>query len=619
MTSNKIVQFEVENFMGLEGKRIYKWDKIVALCQPNGIGKTSIIEALRFALTNALPKEEPINYKADSAYVKVTFENDESFGREISRKKSVANKYFYNDKKVSLKAFNKAFEDSTGVNPDLAKIISSADIIKGLDNQEFANLILPYLPEKLTVDYMLKKAEDNNIKFNEKCSELIKEYFGVSEFDLEMLNKYYDKLVLDRRDAKKFLKQLEAVYDKEKVILDQKPEKEKEFYLKELENYKQKRDLAIRHDQDVKNYEAAIKNQQAQINRIKQLEEQISKAPNGINHGDDIFKSIEDRMNEYRKLESSLYNNMQQCKNNANMLIKAVKNINSSKCPLSDKIVCTTDKSNAISDMQKTIEENKKLYSENKANYAELGSKVKRTKEAKEISLKEKQEFIDKQNMIKQLEQMKSVVAKKPEPVNNSENISIKDIDAKINKLMENIDIFVKIDKVKELEGRIEKGREHVSNLEILTFEFSPKGNLRQLIVTSYLESFSDICNAKAKELFKDMTIKFDADNGVKLLADMKGNGNYLPLNSLSGGERASVIFLIIDMLNTLSEFNIVILDELSILDKEVFANFIDIIKKYEGEYDMCIIASVDHDDVVETLKSKKIKISKVEDFEEDK
>lgn len=613
--NNEISKIIICNFRGLEGEREYDLNKIVALCEPVGSGKTSIIEAIRWALTNELPNGKIVNDKSDKAKVTIVFKNGESFGRETSRKKSVANKYYHNDKKVSLKDFNIALEEVTGVNPNLAKVISSADVIKNLNNQEFANIILSYLPEKLTLDYMIKKAEDNNINFNEESLDLIKEYFGFGEFELDSLNNYYEKLKIDRRDAKKAIKKLETLYESRKDVLNKKPDGDKKSCEEILKNLNEQRDEAIRYEQNLKNYEKTVENQKKHFEQIKILENKIKETPNGIDHSEKVFNELNKRMNEYRNLESTLYNNMQQCKNNVAMFKKALDNINNSSCPLSNKIKCTSDKTNAIEDIKKTLSENMALYKKNKADYAELSQNVKKLKEIVKITQDEKQAFLNKQNMQKYLDQLKSFVAKKPDEVKKENVSSIKEIDKCIKQFKDMIKVFDNIEEIKQTEKRIEKGKQYLSNLETLTYEFSPKGNLRQIVINSYLETFSELCNKKAKELFDDLEIKFDANEGVELLADIKGNGNFLTLKSLSGGEKASVIFLIMDMLNSLSGFDIFILDELGVLDEKVFARLVDIIKKYEDEYSLCVMASTNHEDTLKILKDKNIKITKIDDY----
>ena len=151
---------------------------------------------------------------------------------------------------------------------------------------------------------------------------------------------------------------------------------------------------------------------------------------------------------------------------------------------------------------------------------------------------------------------------------------------------------------------------------------FSPKGEVKEKITSYYLEEFAEPCNEKASRLFSGMKLKFVTQDGVKVLTDPNGSGEYLEFNSLSGGEQASVMFLLVSMLSSLSGMGIIILDELSVLDDNTFENLIRILKENSDEYDMCLIALVDHTDMINTLNKYEIPIlsvNKSEDIPEEK
>jgi iron dependent repressor, N-terminal DNA binding domain len=65
-------------------------------------------------------------------------------------------------------------------------------------------------------------------------------------------------------------------------------------------------------------------------------------------------------------------------------------------------------------------------------------------------------------------------------------------------------------------------------------------------------------------------------------------------------------------MLSSLSGMGIIILDELSVLDDNTFENLIRILKENSNEYDMCLIALVDHADMIKTLNKHEIPILSV-------
>ena len=93
---------------------------------------------------------------------------------------------------------------------------------------------------------------------------------------------------------------------------------------------------------------------------------------------------------------------------------------------------------------------------------------------------------------------------------------------------------------------------------------------------------------------------------------DSKGTGQFINFRSLSGGEKAAVAFLLMLMFASISGARIVILDELSILDESVLDALLTILKEHEDEYDMAVLACVDHMDTRELLKKYGLKIMKI-------
>ena len=76
-------------------------------------------------------------------------------------------------------------------------------------------------------------------------------------------------------------------------------------------------------------------------------------------------------------------------------------------------------------------------------------------------------------------------------------------------------------------------------------------------------------------------------------------------------------MFLLVSMLSSLSGMGVIILDELSVLDDNTFENLIRILKENSDEYDMCLIALVDHVDMINTLNRYEIPILSVNKSED--
>ena len=140
----KIKNLSIINFAGLKGKHTYDFPSIIALCAKNGSGKTSFINALRFALTGYIPDGEIITKGADFTAVQIETESGHKFMRQKFAKKEKAIKCAYDNKTVSAKVMNQHLEAETGVPIDTAKLAATGELLTSLTNQQLGELLLKY-------------------------------------------------------------------------------------------------------------------------------------------------------------------------------------------------------------------------------------------------------------------------------------------------------------------------------------------------------------------------------------------------------------------------------------------------------------------------------------------
>ena len=154
-----------------------------------------------------------------------------------------------------------------------------------------------------------------------------------------------------------------------------------------------------------------------------------------------------------------------------------------------------------------------------------------------------------------------------------------------------------------ELSSQISLIESQIKDYESLVKALAEKGAIRTGIISAYLSVFEDLCNDRSKKVRPSVSFKFVSQDGVVVLMDT-GKGNYLPYESLSGGEKAYMIFIVMDMLNSLCGSNILLLDELSVIDTKCFDDLLDIVLAYADDYDHILLAAVDHEDTVRSVES---------------
>lgn len=210
----------------------------------------------------------------------------------------------------------------------------------------------------------------------------------------------------------------------------------------------------------------------------------------------------------------------------------------------------------------------------------------------------------DKLKMKEQLLSQTITLPEKPEDIG-----SVEALNSELSNLQQRLLFVTNYSKKETYEEKLKGLTQKHLDYENLVLAFSPKGEVKEAITSYYMDEFSEPCNEKASKLFPGMNLKFVSENGVKVLTDPNGSGEYLEFTSLSGGEQASVMFLLVSMLASLSGMGIIILDELSVLDDVVFENLVRVLHENQDEFDMCLLASVDHVDTLKTLKKYDIPV----------
>ena len=292
---------------------------------------------------------------------------------------------------------------------------------------------------------------------------------------------------------------------------------------------------------------------------------------------------------------------------NEKILQKAIETINQPVCPLSDRLVCTTDKTKVIKEMTDSLQELKEQKSFHQQQLDTARDKIKEAEEALRKIDRDNAEASKKGILIRQLEETRKaepVIPEMPAPAGN-----IQEIDAQIEKknaVLAAIESGARLKRYRELRDEYEL---KLADYEYLAQAFGPKGEVKQTIMEMYLREFEDPCNRKAAGIFNGMGIRFEAENGITIYCDPTGLGQYIPFESLSAGEKAAVTFILVLTLADISGFRTVIIDELSVLDRDTFAKLIETVKKAEDEYDSVIFACVEHDDIRKLLEEENIPI----------
>ena len=591
------------NFQGLKGLQSFELDKITALAQPNGSGKTSLINALRFGLTGNSPKGNMINIGEQSAAVKLILENGSNFSRQVFATKGKSAKYYISDKPTNATELSRFISSEMGgVDKKVAKFVSSGELLTSMTSQEFGELLLSYLPETMTAETVISHYPSAN----EEQKKIIREYFLDKEFEISEL-KEFQKFIKGRRD--RINEAISNCRGALNLLGDTAPKFTKEELEEKIAAKTKERDGLLAIQANLNNYNQLLRQEQFRQQELARLDAELANIK-GVSH-------TEDELRLANELVVTARNSAMQTRGAIEALVAAkqdldtaIENISKPICPLSDKIVCTVDKRPVTKELEEKRDRLIEDYKVQRAFYEQTLDKIKEYEDRYSQISFENQQFILMQEKQQEKERLLAQVIdvpQKPEEANSLEGIT-----QELQYLQSQMPIVENYSKKDTYLNNIEKLTKKLEDYQALYVAFSPKGEVKEKITSYYLEEFAEPCNEKAGKLFPGMKLKFITQDGVKVLTDPNGSGEYLEFNSLSGGEQASVMFLLVSMLSSLSGMGIIILDELSVLDDNTFENLIRILKENSNEYDMCLIALVDHVDMIKTLNKYEIPILSV-------
>ena len=592
----RVKKLQIQNFEGISGTYEYEFkDTINALCLRNGAGKTSFLDAMRYGITGVKPEGNPINIDSDSMAVGLTFHDGSGIIRMEANNK--ASRFFMNRRPVNKKDLDDFLQAKAGVAQSTMRIATSTDVLAGLKPQEFGELLLSYIPETLETNVLIEML---GTLTNDEISE-IKKFFPEESFGMEYIDSFYRQMSEYRKNIKKKIDMCNGFLDKFSDI--QPSSKTEEELTKELEELNLKKAAIDMYKEQMKSYREALKRAETWEKDVEKKKKDIADIKDrqyvpGLHEKlEKELEEIQNTIDEVNRVYSTLSNMVKTQE-------KSLENLNKPICPLSEKLTCTVDKSIIRKELEDSINEGKK---EMEIQYKKGGKAVTRKKEIKAEQKKNDDARVDSEKKKLLSEELDNLLANPVKRPKEPAKIEEKDYSAEIKRLVNEISIAKNMKQIEDTKAYIVEKKKKLMTYEHLVKLFAPKGEVKEKIAEYYMEAFEEQCNAKAEELKPNMRVKFISNAGISVYTDINGDGNYVDFKSLSGGEKAYVLFILLDMLNSLTGLKMMFLDELSVLDKDAFETLLKLIIRYSEEYDLIIMAMAEHDDCIKVLKDNNI------------
>lgn len=589
----RITKLQTENFQGLTGRRqIVFPDKITVFAAPNGSGKTSIIDAIRFGLTGDLKSTRFITDGQSKCDVGLNFDN----GCQIIREAGISTppRQWFNRKAMNKREVDAAFEKAMGVSLGSVRITTASEVVGNMKPQDLSDFMLQYIPQTLDTASVLKPIPN----LTPGMQAFAVKNLPTGNFGIDELDRFYDTVYALRRTAKKKRTENEAIL--RSLGSPAVPKESPHELTDKLKAIRAGEQIMAAYKAKKAAYDKAVKTRQANIALLASLQQQYEKVKD-VQYSPEEAEKISQRLAQTRKERDAAASTYATLEASLKALSKAIQTLETSVCPLSKNLVCTTDKTSVKNELQKSLDDMLEACNAAGQKRNSLDKEIQElTQKQKELTERYRQ-AVEKQSLEKRIAQLSQETAPINEPV--KPNVSTEN-ESEIRAKLEAWNTLGKIDALKK---QMAAESPTVEDLEALATAFAPKGIVKMSITSSYIRAFEATCNTRAGELKKGMQMKFDTMNGVTPLLDVNGTGHYLPYSALSGGEKIYMVFLLLDMFNKMCGLHMLFLDELSVLDGNNFSILLNVLKNHTDDYDQIFLTTVDHEDLMKRIAAEGI------------
>lgn len=593
----KIAKIIIKNYRGIEDLTINAKDINVFL-GTNGVGKTSTLQAIRYVLTGQSDVDD-IRMDAEEMSVEIIFEDTTSIRRI---RKSDKNEVKVNGKTTTIKACNEFLEQKFGCSKNVLEAMCGADFFKSLDKKDLTNFILSILPIQVSYNKMIefceekigRKLDADEKKFLDSCFDTTTATIGLS--DIEHV---YQNIFARRKLEKANLKVLQAKADFDTSKL---PKETKEALEKELSENQVIEAQVADIVKQIKAYEKSLEARKIAEEKLQQLKmELLSYVDISRPDEKELITAKEDKqkfMDAISKYKTILGTN----KANINMYEKTLENLDKPVCPLSEKLICQTDKSGLKASLQELVKKNND-------SITKINDFIAKCEE--QVVMRDK--IIDKYNADiirwtkkEALEkQIKDFVL--PDVLDKPKDILTENVEDKKAEIQAKLSIYTEYDTAISYGEKYEEQRKLVNMLEFAVNIFDVKNGVRSIILEKSLNPIESMVNTKADALRKGFSLILTSPNGIDIRVAPKGN-KYVPLEKVSSGEFIFVAYLLMSVIREITGVSVLIIDDIDKLDTEATKTFIEMLKS-DNEYENVFIGGVNHLDTAKIIEAVSVNV----------
>lgn len=582
----KLNGLTIKNFRTITEKSIAP-AKLNVIVGPNGSGKSSTLEALSFLLTGK-SGPNPVREGAECAEVEC-----EVMGTLLQRKYSARGAVRLNGKATTQKSVQQWIEDSTGVTVDTLRVATSSGLLAAMNSRELAEYMISnnLIPAEVDLDTIDKLCTISPEAMAE-LSMLLPP--APVKFNMDAVQEAYSHCYNTRPAIKRELaeKRVKANYT------GPAPTRTLEEIDQQLAAFAAHATEKSAYERLLRSYNDTMARREQALAQLEVIKKQLSAfTAEPVNPADvqvlrkkekDIREAIMVCGTEIRTIQANLV-----------MFKRTMENLGKPVCPISEKLICTTDKTAIKEELAGLIADNDTLCQRANARLADLNKQLANQQEAIADFEKKLDAFRAAENLKARYQSIQASIP--PVPAKPKAPDDIPNLEMRIQALKEERARIFAANAAKEAEAQIPALEAQVKVYDELVNLLCPKGGIREKIIEATFEPLIDHCNERAMVLKPDFRIGLVSDDGIHITCKPTGAKEAMPLDAVSSGEQLLAMLLILDAINALSGLGILVLDDLDKLDENSLNALFELLTNPEvsAPYDHIFVAMVNHEDAV--------------------
>lgn len=595
MDNSTITTISIRNFKGIEDLQLNakKLNAIIGKC---GSGKSSLLDAIRFALTGKAGKEV-IRKGCREASVVLRFSDNSTIERIRRTSENISKCNGKSSTKRSLDEFLTA----RNMNPCWIESLCSVDWFAGLSSKDLNNFFMTILPLRAKAETVVELVAQLDKDLTEKKEKyLMEEILKKQEiFSFNDLANGYNTAYTVRQELKrKYNEMLPRCTFNETV-----PAKTREDIEKELNNISQVEAAEKEYSKRLKEYASSKKQHDLAIKRLDEMKKELDTYSSCKKPKEEtktqaeadrkLFQVHIKRTNEYiGTINSTL-----------DLLKRTLDNLDKPICPISEKLICTTDKSQLKEELLSLIQKNENALTSNKEFLAKCEDQVRKRDDI--ISNYQKEVYRYEQKTTLENNISKFIV---PEILPEPQKVEKAHLEAKKKELLDLLSILSRYEKVQQNKKELAKIKDKYDLAQFAVKVLDSKIGIPALILQRTLRFFEKKCNEKASLLREGFQIHFLSDNGITIQVSPGKGKPFVDMKEVSTGEFVCVAYILMTMIGEATKCHLFLIDNLDRLDTEYLNALLSLLEE-DKKIEQVFLGGVDHADVEQTLNDKSFQI----------